>query len=144
MFEQVDHIGVATRDIEAALKVLEKTGPLTLGKPEVIEAFGIKAVMVCDGKVPIELIEPVDPDSGVAKFIEKKGEGIHHIAYRVGDIDAELEHFREQGFKLIDQKPRHGYADSRVAFIHPKSVLGMLTELVEREPGKDVAPYDPA
>lgn len=144
MFETVDHIGIATADIGQALETLGKTGPLTLGKEEVIESFGVKAVMVSAGSVPIEFVEPLGDDSGVAKFLKKRGEGVHHIAYRVADIDAALETLRSQGFRLIDEKPREGYGRSRVAFVHPKSFLGVLTELVERELGKDVPPYDPA
>ena len=144
MFTTIDHIGVATPDIDAALKVLEKTGPLVLGERESIPAFGVKAIMVAAGGAPIELIEPDSPESNIAKYLEKRGEGVHHIAYRVDDIDAALARCREQGFRLIDEQPRPGYADSTVAFIHPKSVLGILTELVQREPGHDVPPYAPA
>lgn len=144
MFLEVDHIGIATNDIDHALEVLERTGPIDLGKTEIIESFGIKAVMVKAGEVPIELVQPIKEDSGVAKFIAKRGEGLHHIAYRVEDIDATLKSFKENGFDLIDKEPREGYAHSRVAFVHPKSVLGMLTELVERKPGMDIPPYDPA
>ncbi len=145
MFKTVDHIGIATRNIDKALEALEKMGgPLRLGKSETIESFGVTAVMVAVGEVPIEFVQPLSDDSGVAKFIEKKGEGVHHIAYRVANIDEALQSFKDKGFQVIDQQPREGYAHSRVAFIHPKSFLGVLTELVQREPGKDVPPYDPA
>ena len=144
MFTKIDHIGVATRSIDEALKVLGRTGPLEMGKRESIPAFQVKAVMVALGEAPIELIEPLSDDSGVAAFIEKRGEGLHHVAYRVENIDDALEKCRAQGFRLIDEKPRTGYADSRVAFIHPKGMLGILTELVEREPGRDKPPYGPA
>lgn len=145
MFEHVDHIGIATKDIDKALEVLEKMGgPIKLGKTETIESFGVTAIMVAAGEVPIELVQPLTADSGVAKFIEKKGEGVHHIAYRVDNIDEALQSFKDKGFTVIDQQPREGYAHSRVAFVHPKSFLGVLTELVERKPGKDIAPYDPA
>lgn len=145
MFKRIDHLGIATRDIAAAIKVLEKTGPIVLGTEEQVPAFGVKAVMVSVGDgVPVELIEPLGEDSGVAKFLDKRGEGLHHIAYRVADIDAALATCVEQGLRLIDSKPRHGYAGSRVAFVHPKSFLGVLTELVERDAGADEPPYDPA
>lgn len=145
MFEHVDHIGIATRDIDRALEVLEKMGgPIKLGKTEVIESFGVKAIMVAAGEVPIELVQPLNAQSGVARFIDTKGEGVHHIAYRVENIDKALQSFQDKGFQAIDKMPREGYAHSRVAFIHPKSFLGVLTELVQREPGKDVPPYDPA
>jgi len=144
MFESVDHIGIATADIDKAIETLAKVGPITLGKEEVIEAFGVKAVMVAAGSVPIEFVQPLSDDSGVGKFLKNRGEGVHHIAYRVSDINAALETLKSQGFRLIDEKPREGYAGALVAFVHPKSVLGTLTELVQRESGKDVAPYDPA
>lgn len=145
MFEHVDHIGIATNNIDKALEVLEQMGgPIKLGKTETIPSFGVTAIMVAAGEVPIELVQPLTPDSGVAKFIEKKGEGVHHIAYRVENIDEALQSFKDKGFTVIDQQPREGYAHSRVAFVHPKSFLGVLTELVERKPGKDIPPYDPA
>jgi methylmalonyl-CoA epimerase len=100
--------------------------------------------MLRAGDVPIELLQPTSPDSTVQKFIDKRGEGIHHIAYRVADIDKAIEQCKAAGLRLIDEKPRHGYADSRAAFLHPKALFGALTELVQRDPGKDVCPYAPA
>ncbi len=144
MFTKIDHIGIATRNIEAAIQILRKTGPLVIGKRELIPSNQIEAVMVAAGESPIELIQPTAPESTVSAFLEKRGEGLHHVAYRVENIDAELKQCAEQGFRLIDQTPRHGYAGSRVAFLHPKSFFGVLTELVERKPGHDVPPYDPA
>lgn len=142
MFKQLDHLGIATRNIEAALETLKKTGPCVVGAPEVIERYGLKAVMVKCDEVPIELIQPTSDDSNIAKFIEKRGEGIHHVSYRVPNVAEALEQLSAEGFKLIDQEPRHGYADSKVAFIHPKSVMGVLTEICERPAGKDEAPYE--
>jgi len=144
MFTRIDHIGIATKNIEEAVRTLEKTGKMVLGKRELIPSNQVEAVMVAAGDAPIELIQPTSPESTVAAFIEKRGEGLHHIAYRVDDIDAALKECGAQGFKLIDKVPRHGYAESRVAFLHPKSMFGVLTELVERRPGHDVPPYDPA
>lgn len=143
MFTRVDHIGIATRNIAGAIENLRKLGPLVLGKRESVPANGVEAVMAAAGDAPIEFIEPVTPESTVAAFIEKRGEGLHHIAYRVENIDEALETCRAQGFKLVDQKPRHGYAGSRVAFLHPKSCGGVLTELVERPAGTEIPPYDP-
>jgi methylmalonyl-CoA epimerase len=142
MFKQVDHIGIATRDIEASLATLKKMGPVTVGAREAVPAYQLEALMVVAGDVPIELIQPTSPDSTIAAFIEKRGEGVHHIAYRVADVAAALAHCVAQGLRPIDAAPRHGYADSRVAFLHPKSTLGMLTELVERPAGKDEPPYE--
>lgn len=143
MFKLVDHIGVATRSIDASVDTLRKLGPVELGELETIERYNLKARMVRTGDVPIELIEPLSEESNIHAFIEKRGEGLHHIAYRVDDIEQALARCREQGLRLIDEKPRPGYAEALVAFVHPKSVLGVLTELVQREPGKDQAPYAP-
>lgn len=144
MFKQVDHIGIATRDLDQALETLKKLGPVEIGEREIVERYQLVAVMVKTGEVPIELIQPTSPESNIAAYIEKRGEGLHHIAYRVDNCAEALQKAEAAGFRLIDQQPRHGYADSQVAFLHPKSVLGMLTELVERQPGKDQAPYAPA
>lgn len=143
MFTRVDHIGIAVRDIEASILELKKLGPIVRGEREDVPVNKVQAVMVSMGDVPIEYIEATSDDSTVAKFIEKRGEGVHHIAYRVVDIDAALKTCEEQGFRLLDKVPRTGYADSRVAFLHPKSTGGVLTELVERKPPHDVPPYEP-
>lgn len=143
MFKTIDHLGVAVAKIEPALETLKKAGPVVVGKEEVIPAFGVRAIMVATGDgVPIEFIEPTSESSNVAKFIAQRGGGLHHVAYRVEDIDAALASLESQGFNLIDKKPRTGYAESRVAFVHPKSFFGVLTELVQREKGHDVAPYE--
>jgi methylmalonyl-CoA/ethylmalonyl-CoA epimerase len=143
VFKQVDHIGIATKSIDGAVETLRKLGPVELGELETVERYKLKARMVVAGGSPIELIEPLSPESTIHGFIEKRGEGLHHIAYRVANVAAALERCRDQGLKLIDEAARPGYGHSRVAFVHPKSVLGMLTELVERDPGKDQAPYAP-
>ncbi|MBI3736428.1 methylmalonyl-CoA epimerase, partial [Candidatus Sumerlaeota bacterium] len=141
MFTRIDHIGVAVRNIEEALATLRKTGGIVVGKEELIPSNQVKAVMVAAGDAPIELIQPTSPESTVAAFLEKRGEGLHHVAYRVANIDAALKECETQGFKLIDKVPRHGYAESRVAFLHPKGMFGVLTELVERKAGHDIPPY---
>lgn len=143
MLGHVDHIGYAVRDIGAAVETLRKLGPVRLGELETVERYKLKARMVCAGGAPIELIEPLAEDSAIASFIEKRGEGLHHVAYRVASVEDALQACRAQGLRTIDEQPRPGYADSRVAFLHPKSMLGVLTELVERAPGKDAAPYAP-
>lgn len=145
MFTQIDHIAIATKDIDAALETMKKLGPVQLGAVEDLsETQGVKAIMLMSGGVPIELIQPTSEDSTVARFIEKRGEGLHHIAYRVADIDAALKHCEEQGLELIDKTPRHGYAGSKVAFLHPRATLKMLSEIVERPAGHDEAPYETA
>ncbi len=98
---------------------------------ETVEEQGVKAVLLEVGEGHVELIEPLSPESGVAKFIERNGEGMHHVAYQTEDIDAALESVRAAGLRLIDEKPRIGIRGSRVAFLHPKATGGVLTELVE-------------
>ena len=98
---------------------------------ETVEEQGVKAVLLEVGEGHIELIEPLSPESGVAKFIERNGEGMHHVAYQTDDIDAALRRVREAGLRLIDEEPRTGIRGSRVAFLHPKATGGVLTELVE-------------
>lgn len=142
MFTRVDHIGIAVNNIAEALATLQKTGGIVVGAREDVPANQVEAVMVAAGDAPIELISPTSPESTVAAFLQKRGEGLHHIAYRVDNIDEALKECERQGFKLIDKVPRNGYAHSRVAFLHPKSMFGVLTELVERKPGHDVPPYE--
>lgn len=141
MFQQVDHIGLAVKDIDTALATLKKLGPVVVGEVENIERYHLKALMVKTGEVAIELIQPLSPDSNIAQFIEKKGEGLHHIAYRVADVASALKVCEAEGLRLIDAQAREGYAHCQCAFLHPKSTLGVLTELVQREPGRDQAPY---
>lgn len=141
MFQQVDHIALAVKDLDAALATVKKLGTVVVGEEELIAKDNLKAVMVRVGEATIELIMPLGPDSTVAKFIEKKGEGFHHIAYRVADVAAALKHCEAEGIRLVDQQPRVGYAECHCGFLHPKSTLGMLTELVQRDPGRDQSPY---
>ena len=98
---------------------------------ETVEEQGVKAVLLEVGEGHVELIEPLSPESGVAKFIERNGEGMHHVAYQTDDIEAALEKVRAAGLRLIDEEPRTGIRGSRVAFLHPKATGGVLTELVE-------------
>jgi methylmalonyl-CoA/ethylmalonyl-CoA epimerase len=98
---------------------------------ETVEEQGVKAVLLEVGEGHIELIEPLSPESGVAKFIERYGEGMHHVAYQTDDIEAALENVRAAGLRLIDEEPRTGIRGSRVAFLHPKATGGVLTEIVE-------------
>lgn len=142
MFTRIDHIGIAVRSLEEAVATLARTGGVVVGARESVPANQVEAIMVAAGDAPIEFIQPTSPESTVATFLEKRGEGLHHVAYRVDDIDAALAACVAQGFRAIDAKPRHGYAGSRVAFLHPKGFNGVLTELVERPAGKDVPPYE--
>jgi methylmalonyl-CoA epimerase len=131
MFNRVDHIGVAVEDIDASLELYERDYAMTLVHREVVSEQGVEAVLLDVGENHVELLAPTGPDTPVAKFLAKKGPGIHHVAYQVDDIDAALATLKEAGLKLIDETPRIGIRQSRVAFLHPKSSGGVLTEIVE-------------
>jgi methylmalonyl-CoA/ethylmalonyl-CoA epimerase len=131
MFGRIDHVGVAVEDLDVALAAYRDTLRMDVQHREVVEEQGVEAVLLEVGEGHIELIEPLSPDSGVAKFIERNGEGMHHVAYQTDDIDAALEKVRAAGLRLIDEEPRIGIRGSRVAFLHPKATGGVLTELVE-------------
>ncbi len=135
MFARIDHIGVAVESIDDALKLYETSYEMTLVHREVVEEQGVEAVLLDLGENHVELLQPLGPDTPVGKYLERRGAGIHHVAYQVTDIDAELERLREAGVQLIDQTPRIGIRGSRVAFCHPKSTGGVLTEIVEPAEG---------
>ncbi|MCH8334173.1 VOC family protein [Candidatus Sumerlaeota bacterium] len=103
MLGLIDHIGVATRDIDHAIEILRKTGGIEVGRRGSVSAFQVEMVMVAAGGAPIELIQPTSPESPVAAFMEKRGEGVHHVAYRVDDLEAALRECRNQGLNLIDE-----------------------------------------
>ena len=130
MFTRVDHIGVAVEDIDAALELYERDYAMTLVHREVVSQQGVEAVLLDVGENHVELLGALGPDTPVGKFLAKKGPGIHHVAYQVQDIEATLESLRESGLRLIDETPRTGIRNSRVAFLHPKSSGGVLTEIV--------------
>ena len=131
MFGRIDHVGIAVSSIEESIGLYRDSFGMPEQHRETVEEQGVKAVLLEVGDGHIELIEPLSSDSGVAKFIERNGEGMHHVAYAVADIDAALEKVRAAGLRLIDGEPRVGIRGSRVAFLHPKATGGVLTELVE-------------
>ncbi len=131
MIKKIDHIAVAVRDVEKAAEFYEKVLGLKLGGVEEVEGMDVKVGFIPIGDTRIELVQPLDPHSGLAKFIEKKGEGIHHICYEVDDIHKALETYKAKGAKMIDKTPRKGAHHSLVGFIHPKSTGGVLTELTQ-------------
>jgi methylmalonyl-CoA epimerase len=131
MFARIDHIGVAVESIDEALKLYESAYAMELVHREVVEEQGVEAVLLDVGENHVELLQPLGEDTPVGKYLAKRGPGIHHVAYQVGDIDAELERLRAEGVELIDQSPRIGIRGSRVAFCHPRSTGGVLTEIVE-------------
>lgn len=131
MFGRIDHIGVAVEDLDDAIAMYRDRLGMREQHRETVEEFGVEAVLLEIGGSHVELLTPTTPDSGVAKFLERKGPGMHHVAYRTDDIEAVLARLREMNMRLIDEEPRRGICNSRVAFVHPKSTGGVLTEIVE-------------
>jgi len=135
VFTRLDHIGVAVEDIDAALELYERDYAMELVHREVVSSQGVEAVLLDVGENHVELLAPLGPDTPVGKFLAKRGPGMHHVAYQVIDIDATLASLREAGVRLIDEQPRTGIRGSRVAFLHPKSSGGVLTEIVQPAKG---------
>ena len=131
MFDRIDHIGLAVADLDGAVELYRDRLGMPLQHREMVEQFGVEAVLLGIGDSHVELLSPTDPESAVGRFIERGGPGLHHVAYQTADIDAALEEARSAGLALIDEEPRAGIRNSRVAFVHPKSTGGVLTELVE-------------
>jgi methylmalonyl-CoA/ethylmalonyl-CoA epimerase len=131
MFTRIDHIGVAVKDLDAAIKLYERSFEMELVHRETVESQGVEAVLLDVGDGHVELLRPLGPDTPVGTFIERSGEGLHHVAYAVDDIDAALERLKQQDVKLIDSEARVGIRGSRVAFVHPKATGRVLTEIVE-------------
>ncbi|HZT60429.1 MAG TPA: methylmalonyl-CoA epimerase [Pyrinomonadaceae bacterium] len=128
---RVEHIGIATRSIEESLKFWRDALGLEVKHTETVEEQGVRVAMLPVGEPRVELLEPTGEDSPVAKFIEKRGPGIHHVAVRVGDIRAALAQLKSAGARLIDEEPRVGAGGCLVAFVHPSSSGGVLLELIE-------------
>lgn len=130
---RVDHVGIAVKDLEAATEWYRQTLGLASKGTEVVEEQKVKVAFLPCGDSELELLESTQPDGPIARFIEKNGEGIQHIAIRVDDIDAALAELKEKGVRLIDQTPRYGAGGARIAFLHPKATHGVLLELCERK-----------
>ncbi len=131
MFARIDHIGVAVDDLDAAIALYESGFEMKLVHRETVTEQGVEAVLLDVGENHVELLAPLGEDTPVGKFLAKKGPGLHHVAYQVADIDAALEAVRAAGLRLIDEQPRTGIRNSRVAFLHPAATGSVLTELVE-------------
>ena len=132
----IDHVGVAVKDIEAALAFFKKVFDVPDAKIELMEDQGVRAPLIEVGQTRLELLEPTGPESGVGRFIERRGEGLHHLAFNVTDISGKLKTLQTLGVDLIDQTPREGLSGT-IAFVHPRSVFGILIELVESVPNND-------
>jgi methylmalonyl-CoA/ethylmalonyl-CoA epimerase len=131
LLDRIYHLGYAVRDLEAAARFYEENFGARPSEPEAVEDQGIVATMFRVGESQIELVQPTRPDSPVGKFLEKRGEGFHHVAFQVEDLERALAGLKRNGVDLIDESPRIGVGGTRMAFVHPKGAFGVLTELVE-------------
>ena len=128
---EIDHVAIAVRDLDAAVAYYADTYGVDVDHREIVERDGVEEALLKVADSYVQLLTPIRDDSPVAKWMEKRGEGIHHIGYRVDDCAAALARVKEQGHKVIDQAPRPGSRGTTVAFIHPKAILGTLIELVQ-------------
>ncbi|MGB0521634.1 MAG: methylmalonyl-CoA epimerase [Flammeovirgaceae bacterium] len=131
MFKKVEHIGIAIKNLDASQELFQKLFGKEAYKVEAVESEGVKTLFFQLGETKIELLEASKPDSPIAKFIEKRGEGIHHIAYDVEDIHAEIARLKGEGFQILNEEPKSGADNKLVAFLHPKSTNGVLVELCQ-------------
>ena len=131
MFGRIDHVGVAVTDLDAAITLYEQQYAMPLVHRETVTEQGVEAVLLDVGESHVELLAPLGDDTPVGKFLARKGPGLHHVAYQVADVDATLIALREAGLRLIDDTPRTGIRGSLVAFLHPASTGGVLTEIVQ-------------
>lgn len=133
MIKKIDHIGIAVRDLNEAVKLYENLLGLKVTGIEVVEEQKVKVAFLPTGDSEVELLESTTPDGPIARFIEKNGEGIQHIAFRVENLEERLAELKEKGVRLLDEKPRRGAGGAMIAFLHPKSTYGTLIELCERK-----------
>ena len=128
----IDHVGVAVKDIDAALKLFQQVFGTPPSEVEELADQGVRATLIHVGQTRLELLEPLSEESAVGRFIQRRGEGLHHLALNVDDIAGKLEVLKTLGVRLVDKEPREGLS-GRIAFVHPSSVFGVLTELVESQ-----------
>jgi methylmalonyl-CoA/ethylmalonyl-CoA epimerase len=136
LLTRIDHVGIACHDLDASIDFYVATFGLTVAGRETNEAQGVREAMMYVADAPggtsyVQLLEPLRPDTPVGKFLEARGEGVHHIGYGVADVATALDQLRADGIRLVDERPRHGSLGASIAFLHPKSVGGVLTELVQ-------------
>lgn len=135
MFGQIDHIGVAVEDLDESIALYRDRLGMREQHRQTVEEQGVEAALLEIGGSHVELLAAIRPDTAVAKFLERSGPGMHHVAYRTDDIQGALGRLRDAGLRLIDERPRTGIRESRVAFVHPKSTGGVLTEIVQPAEG---------
>ena len=131
MLDRIYHLGYAVEDLAAAASFYEESFGASPEEPEVVDDQGIIATMLRVGDASIELLQPPRPDSPVGRFLARRGEGFHHVAFEVEDLGGTLEKLKRNGVELIDEEPKRGAGGTKVAFVHPKGAFGVLTELVE-------------
>ena len=136
MFGLLDDVGVAVADLDAALELYEGTFAMPLAHRETVSEQGVEAALLDVGPCHVELLRPLGPETPVGRFLERKGPGLHHVAYRVDDIEATLAELERKGVEMIDAEPRTGIRRSRVAFVHPRATGSVLTEIVEPAEGE--------
>jgi len=132
---KVHHIAVAVNSIAEALPVFSDALGLTVTHSEEVPGQGVRVAVLPVGETWLELVEPTNPSSAVARFLQRQGEGIHHICFEVENLEATLAQLKEHGIRLVDDKPRRGVEGARIAFVHPSSTHGVLVELHEKEKG---------
>jgi methylmalonyl-CoA/ethylmalonyl-CoA epimerase len=130
---EIDHVAIAVRDLDAAVEYYRSTYGVDVEHREVVERDGVEEALIRVADSYVQLLTPVTDDSPVAKWMDRRGEGIHHVGYRVADCAAALDRVKEQGHRVIDQAPRPGSRGTTVAFVHPKGAFGTLIELVEEQ-----------
>ena len=128
---KIDHIGIAVKSLTDTIKIYEDAIGLEVSGYDQVDDQGVRVAMLNIGESRIELLEPTGPDSPIERFMQKRGEGIHHIAVTVENIEKALERLKASGVRLVDSEPRRGAHNTRVAFIHPSSTHGVLLELVQ-------------
>lgn len=129
MIKKIEHLGIAVKDLSVSIPLYEKLFQTLCYKTESVESEGVKTAFFQIGESKIELLEASNPDSPIAKFLEKRGAGFHHVAFEVDDIEEEIERLSNEGFQLIHNSPKDGADNKRIAFLHPKSSDGLLVEL---------------
>jgi len=129
MIKKIEHLGIAVKDLNVSIPLYEKLFQTPCYKTEAVESEGVKTAFFQIGESKIELLEATNPESPIAKFLEKRGVGFHHVAFEVSDIDEEIERLSKEGFQLIHSSPKDGADNKRIAFLHPKSSNGLLVEL---------------
>lgn len=128
---RIEHLGIAVKNLKAATKTYEKLLNASPYKTEIVESEKVETVFFQTGESKIELLGATEPDSVIAKYVEKRGEGLHHVAFEVEDIYAELDRLRQEGFTILNEKPKAGADNKLVAFVHPKNNHGVLVELCQ-------------